>query len=92
MSAIVASRRAMHAHGIQLPLMISGTITDRSGRTLSGQTPAAFYDQLRNPDVAFDVLIQAAGDDLTLHVPPHVGDFFGTLVNQQHDHLDIGVQ
>ena len=29
--------------GVELPLIISGTITDRSGRTLSGQTPAAFY-------------------------------------------------
>jgi len=29
--------------GYRLPLMISGTITDRSGRTLSGQTPEAFY-------------------------------------------------
>ncbi len=29
--------------GIRLPLMISGTITDQSGRTLSGQTPEAFW-------------------------------------------------
>ena len=47
-AAIVASRRAMHAHGTQLPLMISGTITDRSGRTLSGQTPAAFWQSIRH--------------------------------------------
>ncbi len=47
-AAIVASRRAMHAHGTQLPLMISGTITDRSGRTLSGQTPAAFWQSVRH--------------------------------------------
>ncbi len=47
-AAIVASRRAMASHGIQLPLMISGTITDRSGRTLSGQTPAAFWQSIRH--------------------------------------------
>ncbi|MDX2204082.1 MAG: homocysteine S-methyltransferase family protein [Hyphomicrobiaceae bacterium] len=34
--------------GIELPLMISGTITDRSGRTLSGQTPEAFYVSIKH--------------------------------------------
>ncbi len=47
-AAIVACRRAMSAQGIHLPLMISGTITDRSGRTLSGQTPAAFWQSIRH--------------------------------------------
>ncbi|MGH6817883.1 MAG: methionine synthase, partial [Methylovirgula sp.] len=32
----------------ELPIMISGTITDLSGRTLSGQTPAAFWHSLRH--------------------------------------------
>ena len=34
--------------GVTLPLMISGTITDRSGRTLSGQTTEAFWNSLRH--------------------------------------------
>ena len=34
--------------GIELPLMISGTITDRSGRTLSGQTGEAFWYSMRH--------------------------------------------
>ena len=34
--------------GTALPVMISGTITDLSGRTLSGQTPAAFWHSLRH--------------------------------------------
>lgn len=34
--------------GIRLPLMISGTITDLSGRTLSGQTPEAFWNSVRH--------------------------------------------
>ena len=34
--------------GVELPIMISGTITDRSGRTLSGQTPEAFYLSIKH--------------------------------------------
>ena len=34
--------------GVTLPLMISGTITDASGRTLSGQTTEAFWNSLRH--------------------------------------------
>ena len=47
-AAIVAARRSLSRAGKQLPLMISGTITDRSGRTLSGQTPAAFWQSIRH--------------------------------------------
>jgi len=47
-AAIVAGRRAMLRLGTHVPLMISGTITDRSGRTLSGQTPAAFWQSIRH--------------------------------------------
>ena len=36
------------AMGVELPLMISGTITDRSGRTLSGQTSEAFWYSMRH--------------------------------------------
>ncbi len=36
--------------GARLPIMISGTITDLSGRTLTGQTPEAFYNSLRHAD------------------------------------------
>jgi len=32
--------------GLDLPVMMSGTITDQSGRTLSGQTPEAFYNSI----------------------------------------------
>ena len=34
--------------GCDLPILISGTITDLSGRTLSGQTPAAFWNSIRH--------------------------------------------
>ncbi len=37
---------AFEKTGIELPIMLSGTITDLSGRTLSGQTPEAFWNSL----------------------------------------------
>ncbi len=42
-AAIVAVQKYLVEKGVQLPVMISGTIVDQSGRTLSGQTVEAFY-------------------------------------------------
>jgi 5-methyltetrahydrofolate--homocysteine methyltransferase len=42
-AAIYAVRKFFEDTGITLPVMISGTITDASGRTLTGQTPEAFW-------------------------------------------------
>ena len=47
-AAIVALENVFEARGVRLPLMISVTITDRSGRTLSGQTLDAFYVSIRH--------------------------------------------
>ncbi len=47
-AAIVAIENVFEATGVRLPLMISVTITDRSGRTLSGQTVDAFYVSIRH--------------------------------------------
>lgn len=47
-AAIFACIQAMEEHGQRLPMMISGTITDASGRTLSGQTPTAFWHSVRH--------------------------------------------
>ena len=47
-AAIFACIEAFAERGVRLPLMISGTITDRSGRTLSGQTPTAFWHSVRH--------------------------------------------
>ena len=47
-AAGVAVLEAFDETGIELPLLISGTITDRSGRTLSGQTPEAFWYSMRH--------------------------------------------
>ena len=46
-AAIYATKKFFRDHNLQeLPLMISGTITDASGRTLSGQTLEAFYTSI----------------------------------------------
>ena len=45
-SAIYAIEEAFAETGKRLPVMISGTITDLSGRTLSGQTPQAFWNSI----------------------------------------------
>jgi 5-methyltetrahydrofolate--homocysteine methyltransferase len=45
-AAIFAIEKLFEERGIRLPVMISGTITDLSGRTLSGQTPAAFWNSI----------------------------------------------
>jgi 5-methyltetrahydrofolate--homocysteine methyltransferase len=47
-AALVAIEQAFDAHGLRIPVMISGTITDASGRTLSGQTTEAFYNSVRH--------------------------------------------
>ncbi len=47
-AALFAIDEALEERGADLPVMISGTITDLSGRTLSGQTPTAFWHSLRH--------------------------------------------
>lgn len=47
-AAIFACEEVFAEKGVRLPLMISGTITDLSGRTLSGQTPEAFWYSVRH--------------------------------------------
>ena len=47
-AALVAIRDVFDARGAAVPLMISVTVTDRSGRTLSGQTIDAFYVSIRH--------------------------------------------
>ena len=47
-AAIFAVTGVFETIGFELPIMISGTITDASGRTLSGQTAEAFYNSIRH--------------------------------------------
>jgi len=47
-AGIFAAQKVFAERGFSLPIMISGTITDLSGRTLSGQTPSAFWHSVRH--------------------------------------------
>ena len=47
-AALYAIAELEEARGEKLPVMVSGTITDRSGRMLSGQTPEAFWNSVRH--------------------------------------------
>lgn len=47
-AALFATEEFFDACGVRLPVMISGTITDVSGRTLSGQTTEAFWNSVRH--------------------------------------------
>ena len=47
-AALFACDEYFDRHGVHLPLWVSGTITDKSGRTLSGQTAEAFWNSVRH--------------------------------------------
>ncbi len=47
-AAIFAVENVFEARGVRLPVMISGTVTDASGRILSGQTVEAFWNSIRH--------------------------------------------
>jgi len=49
-AAIYAVKEAFEEIGLELPIIISGTITDASGRTLSGQTATAFYNSMAHAE------------------------------------------
>jgi 5-methyltetrahydrofolate--homocysteine methyltransferase len=50
-AALFAAEEAFDATGHRLPIMVSGTITDASGRTLSGQTAEAFWVSMSHADL-----------------------------------------
>jgi 5-methyltetrahydrofolate--homocysteine methyltransferase len=47
-AALYAVGELQETRGVKMPVMISGTITDRSGRMLAGQTPEAFWHSVRH--------------------------------------------
>ena len=47
-AALFAARDMLDEAGVDLPIIVSGTITDASGRTLSGQTTEAFWNSIRH--------------------------------------------
>ncbi|UGA53289.1 MULTISPECIES: methionine synthase [Dickeya] len=68
-AAIFAVETEFEALGVTLPVMISGTITDASGRTLSGQTTEAFYNSLRHArPLSFGLNCALGPDELRQYV------------------------
>ncbi|WP_445115196.1 methionine synthase [Acinetobacter sp. WZC-1] len=68
-AAIFAVKEVFRDIGRELPLMISGTITDASGRTLTGQTAEAFWNSVRHGDLLSIGFNCALGADA---MRPHV--------------------
>lgn len=68
-AALFAIEEEFIARGARLPVMISGTITDASGRTLSGQTAEAFWYSLRHSQpMAIGLNCALGAKDLRVHV------------------------
>nr|WP_298891369.1 methionine synthase [uncultured Acinetobacter sp.] len=68
-AAIFAVKEVFKQIGRELPMMISGTITDASGRTLTGQTAEAFWNSVRHGDLLSIGFNCALGADA---MRPHV--------------------
>ncbi len=72
----------------RLPIMISGTITDQSGRTLTGQTTEAFYNSLSHADAASFGLNCALGPDL---LRPYVEEMSRVSATYVSVHANAGL-
>ncbi len=73
-AALYAIDRELGARGDAVPLMISGTITDASGRTLTGQTPTAFWYSVRHGrPISIGLNCALGAVDLRAHVEEIAG-------------------
>lgn len=80
-AAIFAVKEVFKELGTELPIMISGTITDASGRTLTGQTAEAFWNSMRHAEpisIGFNCALGA--DAMRPHVKT-VSDVADTFVS-----------
>ena len=68
-AALYAVMKLQKERGVDVPLMISGTITDSSGRTLTGQTPEAFWNSVAHAKPLIIGLNCALG---TADLRPHI--------------------
>ncbi len=79
-AALYAISEICEQRGIDVPVMISGTITDKSGRLLSGQMPEAFWYSVQHANpitIGFNCALGA--EDLRAHVAD-IGRVADTLV------------
>ena len=71
-AAIYAIAEQCAARGVDVPVMISGTITDRSGRLLSGQTPEAFWNAIRHASpVSVGLNCALGAEQMRAHIAEH---------------------
>src|SRR5690348_14983695 len=79
-AALYAISELCEERGIDVPVMVSGTITDKSGRLLSGQMPEAFWNSVRHArpvTIGFNCALGA--EDLRAHIAD-IGRVADTLV------------
>jgi 5-methyltetrahydrofolate--homocysteine methyltransferase len=104
-AAIAAIETVFEQRGVRIPLMISGTITDASGRTLSGQTVEAFWISVKhaNPlsiglncslgaaEMRPHIAALAALADCQVHAYPNAGlpNEFGEYDQTPHEMCDL---
>jgi 5-methyltetrahydrofolate--homocysteine methyltransferase len=68
-AALYALSSRFEAFGFRVPVIVSGTITDASGRTLTGQTVSAFWNSVRHIEpLAISLNCALGGKDLRPHV------------------------
>ncbi len=73
-AAVFALETLFEERGERTPVMISGTITDASGRTLSGQTVEAFYNSLRHArPISFGFNCALGAKELRQHIEELAG-------------------
>ena len=87
-AAILGAKRGFERAGESLPIMISGTITDASGRTLSGQTAEAFWNSIRHAEPFMIGLNCALGaEDLR----PYIADLARVADTRVSAHPNAGL-
>ncbi|MES9833935.1 MAG: methionine synthase [Candidatus Thiodiazotropha sp. DIVDIV] len=80
-AAAFACEKVFEEDRLRLPVMISGTITDQSGRTLSGQTTEAFYNSLRHIQPISIGLNCALGPDMLRQYVEEMSNISETFVS-----------
>jgi 5-methyltetrahydrofolate--homocysteine methyltransferase len=87
-AALFAIERHFEQHQVHVPVMISGTITDASGRTLSGQTTEAFWNSLSHARPFSIGLNCALGGDL---MRPYIEELSRVASCQVSAHPNAGL-
>ena len=71
-AALFSIRSLLDRRGLNVPVMVSGTVVDASGRTLSGQTVAAFLNSVRHADRSPSAQLRARAERPAPATPVHV--------------------